>query len=64
MTLKSHSTETTDYAKAQRTLEALLDEIGNDEGHPLADLLDYLSDQVEAYRTCTLTFRRPPYAKC
>ena len=38
-----------DYAKAQLTLEALLNEIGDDETHPLADVLDYLSDQVAAY---------------
>jgi len=38
-----------DYAQAQATIEALLDEIGDDENHPLADVLDYLSDQVAAY---------------
>lgn len=38
-----------DYAQARATIEVLLDEIGDDENHPLADVLDYLSDQVEAY---------------
>lgn len=38
-----------DYAQARATIEVLLDEIGDDENHPLMDVLDYLSDQVEAY---------------
>lgn len=42
-----HSEE--DYARATATIEALLDEIGDDEDHPLADVLDYLADQVKAY---------------
>ncbi|MGR9108091.1 MAG: helix-turn-helix domain-containing protein [Gammaproteobacteria bacterium] len=42
-----HSEE--DYARARATLEALLDEVGDNEDHPLADVLDYLADQVRAY---------------
>lgn len=38
-----------DYAQAQATIDALLDEIGDDENHPLAEVLDYLADQVKAY---------------
>jgi HTH-type transcriptional regulator/antitoxin HigA len=38
-----------DYAQARATIEVLLDEIGDDESHPLADVLDYLADQVAAY---------------
>src|SRR5664280_1255650 len=38
-----------DYARATATIDVLLDEIGDDEDHPLADVLDYLSDQVKAY---------------
>lgn len=38
-----------DYAQARATIEVLLDEIGDDESSPLADVLDYLSDQVKAY---------------
>lgn len=38
-----------DYAQACATIEVLLDEIRDAEGHPLADVLDYLSDQVKAY---------------
>ncbi len=38
-----------DYRRAQATIEVLLGEIGDDEAHPLAEVLDYLSDQVKAY---------------
>lgn len=38
-----------DYARARATIEVLLDEIGDDESHPLADVLDYLADRVAAY---------------
>ncbi|QWF70860.1 hypothetical protein KEF85_16355 [Methylomonas paludis] len=38
-----------DYVQAMATIEVLLDEIGDDEEHPLADVLDFLSDQAKAY---------------
>jgi HTH-type transcriptional regulator/antitoxin HigA len=38
-----------DYAQARATIEVLLDEIGDNENHPLADVLDYLANQVAAY---------------
>ena len=38
-----------DYAQAQATIDALLDEVGENENHPLADVLGYLADQVKAY---------------
>lgn len=38
-----------DYAQARATIEVLLDEIGDNEKHPLADVLDYLADQVATY---------------
>lgn len=38
-----------DYAQAHATIDALLDQVGQDESHPLADVLDYLGDQVKAY---------------
>lgn len=38
-----------DYAQARATIDALIDEIGDDENHPLGDVLDYLADQVRAY---------------
>ncbi|MDR0842757.1 MAG: helix-turn-helix domain-containing protein [Acidobacteriota bacterium] len=38
-----------DYARARAIIEVLLDTCCDDENHPLADVLDYLSDQVETY---------------
>lgn len=38
-----------DYARARAIIELLLDEIGDEESHPLADVLDYLADRVAAY---------------
>lgn len=38
-----------DHAKATAIIAALLDEVGDDEAHPLADVLDLLSDQVAAW---------------
>ena len=38
-----------DYAQARATIDALLDEVGDNESHPLADVLDYLADQVKTY---------------
>ena len=42
-----HSEE--DHAQACATIDVLLDEVGDDENHPLAEVLDYLADQVKAY---------------
>src|SRR5260364_84139 len=38
-----------DYRRAQATIEVLLNEIVDDEAHPLSEVLDYLSDKVKAY---------------
>lgn len=38
-----------DYAQARATIDSLLDEVGDNENHPLADVLDYLADQMKAY---------------
>ena len=38
-----------DYAQARATLDTLLDEVGDDDSHPLSDVLDYLADQVKAF---------------
>ena len=38
-----------DYAQARATIDVLVDEVGDNEDHPLADVLDYLADQVKAY---------------
>jgi len=38
-----------DYAQANAVIDALLDTVGDNEDHPLADVLDYFADQVRAY---------------
>ena len=40
-----------DYAQACATVDVLLDEIGDNEVHPLADVLHYLADQIKRYET-------------
>jgi HTH-type transcriptional regulator / antitoxin HigA len=40
-----------DYKRASAVMDQMLDEVGEDETHPLAEVLDYLSNQVEAYET-------------
>ncbi len=37
-----------DYAQARAKIDALLDEVGDNESHLLADVLDYLAGQVKA----------------
>ena len=39
----------TDYARATATIDVLMNEIGDDDEHPLADVLDYLAEQVRVY---------------
>jgi HTH-type transcriptional regulator/antitoxin HigA len=38
-----------DYERARAIMDTLLEEIGEDEDHPLADVVDYLADLVKAY---------------
>jgi HTH-type transcriptional regulator / antitoxin HigA len=38
-----------DYKLACTIIDALLDVVGDDGEHPLADMLDYLADQIERY---------------
>jgi len=38
-----------DYVRARATIELLLDEIGDDEQHPLAEVLDYLADRIAVW---------------
>lgn len=38
-----------EYQRLCATVEALLDEIGDNEAHPLAEVLDYCADQVKTY---------------
>lgn len=51
-----------DYAQARATIDALLDETGDDDDHPLADVLDYLADRVKAYED--ENFHVPDAAPC
>lgn len=41
-----------EYQQALTTLEVLLAAVGDDEAHPLAEVLDYLADQVKSYEDC------------
>ena len=38
-----------EYARARAVINALLDAIGDDERHPLAEVLDYLADRIRVY---------------
>ena len=38
-----------DYAKAQALMDELLDQIGENETHPLIDILDLVSDRISTY---------------
>ncbi len=38
-----------DYTRATAVMNQLLDDVGENENHPLADVLDYLSNQVITY---------------
>jgi HTH-type transcriptional regulator / antitoxin HigA len=38
-----------DYKRASALVDQLVDEVGENENHPLADLLDYLSNLVATY---------------
>lgn len=47
-----------DYGRARATIDALVDEIGEDESHPLAELLDLLASQTEAWEAHRLSLPR------
>lgn len=38
-----------DYEQATATMDLLLEEIGDNEDHPLAEVLDYLAEQIKDY---------------
>ena len=50
-----------DYARATATIDMLLNEIGDNEDHPLVDVLDFLADQVKAYEDerCSIPKAKP-----
>jgi HTH-type transcriptional regulator / antitoxin HigA len=43
-----------DYARANAVIERIIDEIGEDEHHPLAEVLDLIDGQVSAYEARTV----------
>ncbi|MGL4440947.1 MAG: helix-turn-helix domain-containing protein [Bosea sp. (in: a-proteobacteria)] len=43
-----------DYARASAVIGGIIDEIGEDEHHPLAEVLDLIDDQVSAYEARTV----------
>jgi hypothetical protein len=45
-------------------MSRLLDTVGDDEAHPLAELLGVVADLVLAMRRDTLSFLRGSYARC
>jgi HTH-type transcriptional regulator / antitoxin HigA len=38
-----------DYHRAVELMDQILDKVGEDEDHPLAEVLDYLANQIKAY---------------
>jgi hypothetical protein len=44
-----------DYAQANAVIDALLDTVGDNEDHPLADVLDYFADFMFRLRASTRT---------
>ena len=44
-----------DYKKATSTMNILLEEIGENENHPLAEVLDYLADRIKEYEDESFT---------
>jgi HTH-type transcriptional regulator / antitoxin HigA len=44
-----------DYEQAQKLLSVLIDEIRDDENHPLIDFVDYLAEQIKAYEDDNFT---------
>ncbi len=41
----------TEYNRAIRIMDEIVDEVGDNEKHPMAALLDYLAEQVEDYES-------------
>jgi HTH-type transcriptional regulator / antitoxin HigA len=49
-----------DYARANALIERIIDEIGEEEDHPLAEVLDLIDDQVSAYEARTVVIPDAP----
>jgi HTH-type transcriptional regulator/antitoxin HigA len=39
-----------DYARAGATIDVLIDEIGDNENHPVAEVLHYLGERIQKYK--------------
>lgn len=48
-----------DYERARAIMNALVDEVRGDEAHPLADLLEYIGDQMWAWEEEHVTLPEP-----
>lgn len=49
-----------DYARANALIERIIDEVGEDEHHPLAEVLDLIDDQVSAFEARTVDIPDAP----
>ena len=49
-----------DYARASALIERIIEEIGENEEHPLAEVLDLIDDQVGAYEARTVVVPDAP----
>jgi HTH-type transcriptional regulator / antitoxin HigA len=49
-----------DYKRASSVMNQLLDEVGENENHPLADVLDYLANQISGYEADHATIPDAP----
>jgi HTH-type transcriptional regulator / antitoxin HigA len=49
-----------DHKRATAVVNQLLDEVGEDEDHPLAEVVDYLANQVAAYEADHVTIPDAP----
>jgi HTH-type transcriptional regulator / antitoxin HigA len=52
-----------DYARANALIEHIIDEIGEEEDQPLAEVLDVIDDQVSAYERGRSRFPMRPQKK-
>ncbi len=52
-----------DHQRALAVIDVLLDEVGEDETHPLAEVLDYLANQVKSYEDENTVIPQAPPAE-
>ena len=49
VTIFKKPTNEKEYKKLERLLDSLIDQVGNDENHPLADVMEIIGDNLESY---------------